>query len=117
MSHPKSTSAKAQVLDRWCEAEQRDPAEIQRSVNIGFYMGADEASAQRKRQQFEEAWADDRIEDRRGGMLLGTASEAIDQLGSFIDVGVTDLNIAFRAPYDFDAFQAFIENVMPNFTA
>ncbi|MFQ5874569.1 MAG: TIGR03560 family F420-dependent LLM class oxidoreductase [Dehalococcoidia bacterium] len=111
---PQVYKAKSQVLDRWCEVEKKNPADIQRSVNVGFYMGADEAAARRKRQEFEEIWKSEADADP-GGMLLGTASEAIEQMGAFVDAGVTDLNIALRAPYDFDALQSFIEDVMPAF--
>ena len=48
-------------------------------------------------------------------MLTGGPSEVIDQVGQFADVGVTALNIAFRPPVDWDALQAFVEEVMPKF--
>ena len=38
-----------------------------------------------------------------------------DRIGEYVDIGVTDLNIAFRAPFDFDSVQCFIEEVMPAF--
>ena len=38
-----------------------------------------------------------------------------NRIGEYVDIGVTDLNIAFRAPFDFDAVQSFIEEVMPAF--
>jgi hypothetical protein len=41
----------------------------------------------------------------------------IDQVGAFQDAGVTRLNIAIRPPVDWDALQAYIEEVMPKFSA
>ncbi|MEE9199636.1 MAG: TIGR03560 family F420-dependent LLM class oxidoreductase [Dehalococcoidia bacterium] len=111
---PQVYQAKSQVLDRWCEVEDRDPAQIQRSVNVAFYMGADEAGVQGKRREFQQVWKDE-PEELRSGVLLGTYKEAIEQVGAYVDVGVTDLNIAMRAPFDFDALQRFIEDVMPAF--
>ena len=111
---PEVYKAKSQVLDRWCEVEGRDPTEIQRSVNVGFYMGTDEAAAWRKRHELEETWTGDK-EERRSGMLSRTHEEVIERIGDYVNVGVTDLNVALRAPFDFEAFQAFIEDVMPAF--
>ena len=113
---PELYRRKVQVLDEWCEKEGRNPAEITRTVNVGFYMGADEASANRLRQEFDEKWstrAD--ADERRGGMLFGTADEVIDRIGEYADAGAQGLNIALRAPFDWDMLQCFVEDVMPAF--
>ena len=111
---PEMFAAKSQVLDRWCETEGRDPASITRSVNLGFYMGVDEADARRKHDDVESAWGGDPAY-KPGGMLFGTVAQVRDRIGEYVNIGVTDLNIAFRAPFDFDAVQCFIEEVMPAF--
>lgn len=111
---PEVYAAKNQVLDTWCDKEDRDPASITRSVNLGFYMGTNEADAIRKKEDVESAWADDPAY-KPGGMLFGTADQVQDRIGQYVDIGATDLNIAFRAPFDFDAVQSFIEDVMPAF--
>ena len=111
---PEMFAAKSQILDQWCEKECRDPASITRSVNLGFYMGTDEADARKKHDDIESAWGGDPTY-KPGGMLFGTAAQVRDRIGEYVDIGVTDLNIAFRAPFDFDAVQSFIEEVMPAF--
>ena len=36
---PEAFRHKREVLEKWCEVEGRDPTEISRSANVGFYMG------------------------------------------------------------------------------
>ena len=105
---------KVHVLDDWCEKEDRDPAGITRTVNAGFYMGADQQSADRLRNGFDQTWGP-LADDRRGGMLFGTASEVIDGIGAYVDAGAQGVNIALRAPFDWEALQVFVEEVMPAF--
>ena len=95
-------------LDRFCEEFGRDPAEIERSVNVGFYMSA---SASQASEQEPSGFA------RMGGagMLVGTPAQAIDRIGEYERAGAQGLNIAFRPPVDWEAFQAFIEEVLPVF--
>ena len=111
---PEVYKHKARVLDHWCQVEGRDPAEIDHSVNLGFYMGIDDAGARRERSRFEVYFAQhaDRF---REGTLFGTPREVIEKVGTYVEAGVPALNITLRAPYDFDAFQSFIEDVMPAF--
>ena len=90
--------------------EGRDPATIRRSVNLGFQMGANAASAERKRLA-----AASLPEWRRHGELLGTSAEVIDRLGVYVDAGLNQVNIALPGPVDWDALQAFVEDVMPVF--
>ena len=77
-------------------------------------MGVDDAGARRERSRFEVYFAQhaDRF---REGTLLGTPREVIEKMGTYVEAGVPALNITLRAPYDFDAFQSFIEDVMPAF--
>ena len=48
-------------------------------------------------------------------MLFGTASEVIDGIGAYVDAGAQGVNIALRAPFDWEALQVFVEEVMPAF--
>ena len=68
----------------------------------------DEASAASKREAL-------RGRPQEGGALTGRAQEVIDHIGVFGDAGAQGVNITMRAPFDWDALQAFIEDVMPAF--
>lgn len=121
--------SKNRLLDRLCEAEGRDPGDVWRSANVGFYMGADEKSAQRKRREFEEKWArgesgpdDPKFDANRDylsefaqGMILGTSQDAIERLGTLADMGADQVNVSVRAPFDWEGLQAFVEDVLPAF--
>ena len=96
------------TLDRFCEEEGRDPRSLERSVNLGFYMSPDAATAERQ-QERGGALA------RAGGLLTGPPSQVIDVLGEYERAGADGVNIAFRPPIDWDAFEAFIEEVLPVF--
>ena len=66
----------------------RDPAEIERSVNVGFYMSADRTAAAEKRARestFQAAMA--------GGSLVGTPAEAVDRIGEYERAGAEVLPV------------------------
>jgi alkanesulfonate monooxygenase SsuD/methylene tetrahydromethanopterin reductase-like flavin-dependent oxidoreductase (luciferase family) len=111
---PAEWQRKSRVLDAWCEKERRDPAAIARTINVGFYMGADESGAKRHEALYQKHWA----KDTRGmtGFLRGTAREARDVVGEFVAAGAFRVNIALReGPYDWEALDAFARDVMPEF--
>ncbi|MGQ4809221.1 F420-dependent glucose-6-phosphate dehydrogenase [Candidatus Entotheonellaceae bacterium PAL068K] len=97
-------------LDAACEKLGRDPATVRRSVNLHFNMGADEAGARAGRARLQKIDV-----SRHQGAITGTPQEAIDRVGQYLDVGADGLNIAFRPPIDWDAFEAYIERVLPVF--
>jgi len=95
----------ADRLDRLrieCDKEDRDCDAIETSINVGFYM-----------QTGNKARAPD-IDPR--GALAGSVTETIDRIGDYVDTGVGGLNIAFRPPIDWEALEAFISDVMPEFS-
>jgi len=85
-------------LEQACQVAGRDPAAIATSVNVGFYPGdrAPEVNPQ--------------------GSLTGSTQQMTDRIGEYQRCGVEGLNIALRPPVDWDALQAFIEEVMPDFS-
>jgi alkanesulfonate monooxygenase SsuD/methylene tetrahydromethanopterin reductase-like flavin-dependent oxidoreductase (luciferase family) len=97
-------------LVRACEKLQRDPATLQHRVNLHFHMGADEAGARVAREKLQKFPPGQRL-----GALAGTAPEVIDRVAEYMKAGVNGLNIAFRPPIDWDAFEAYIERVLPVF--
>jgi alkanesulfonate monooxygenase SsuD/methylene tetrahydromethanopterin reductase-like flavin-dependent oxidoreductase (luciferase family) len=110
---PEEWIGKSRVLDRWCETEGRDPASILRTVNLGFYLGADQSGAARGEQIFREHWGG---AEQRTGWLRGTPKQTLDMLAAFRDAGCSRVNIAFReGPYDWDALHAFADVVFPAF--
>src|SRR5215469_13775013 len=53
---PADWKHKCDVLDQWCEKEGRDPKTIMRTVNLGFYLGADARGAARGEEIFRSHW-------------------------------------------------------------
>lgn len=108
---PEEFRHKSQVLDQWCEKEGRDPTTIDRTINVGFYMGADARSAERVRHE--------RLAGAPGGEvghLVGTPAEAIERVGQYAEAGASRINIAIRPPVDWEALEAYVKEVMPAFS-
>ncbi len=93
------------VLDRHCEDLGRDPATIERSINVMFDLGRDESEL---RAQWGAMW--DRVS---GGSLHGSVEQVIDRLGQYAEAGADLVNIALRAPFDPGALDAYLADVVP----
>ncbi len=100
------------VLDSWCEKLDRDPGSIERSVNLMFMMGADQAGADRAEEALPAQWGGmaDRV---KGGALGGLPEQAMETVQRYIDAGADMVNIALRAPFDHEALEAYLTEVMP----
>ena len=96
---PAIAADRLERLKRACDQVDRDFAEIDTSVNLGFYMNSDRAP-----------------DINPEGSLAGSTAEAIDMIGAFQDAGIQGINIAFRPPIDWDNLQCYIEEVMPHFS-
>ena len=101
------------VLDRHCEDVGRDPSQIQRDVNLSFHLAASEAHRARAEAHFAEVFGAAGDAFRTRGAVTGTPPEAIDALTPYAEAGVDRINIALRPPLDWDALQAWSEEVMP----
>ena len=77
MVGPKDVTRLGEVLERHCEAIDRDPTEIQRTVHVPMRIERDEAKAKQLRGGRE--WA-----------MIGPVSFVIDRTRDFIDAGVTE---------------------------
>ena len=73
-------------------------------------MGRSAAESERFPAQYVK-----QVEKQAGGQLFGTASEVVDRIGEYADAGAQGLNIALRAPFNFEALQTFAEEVLPAF--
>jgi F420-dependent oxidoreductase-like protein len=102
----------SRVLDQWCEKEGRDPGEIARTVNLSFHLSVDRAAAERVEAELRKQWGP-AAERMLSGALLGTPDRAQETLAAYADAGAQAINIALRAPWDAEALDAYLNDVVP----
>jgi F420-dependent oxidoreductase-like protein len=100
------------VLDQWCEVAGRNPAEIERTVNLMFHLSTDAARADQVAAELTAQWGD-MAERVMGGALLRTPDDAAARVLEYIDAGAQGVNVALRAPIDDEALTAYLEAVVP----
>jgi F420-dependent oxidoreductase-like protein len=100
---PDAYAHKVGVLHEHCQDAGRDPAEITKSVNVGL------------------AWTPEALSEQFGamaefvkpGVLTGSTAQVVDRVGAYRDGGAEWVNIAMRAPFDFDGLERFATEVVP----
>ena len=100
---PDAWAHKSEVLDEHCASLGRDPATIERGVNVGMAFSDDEL-----RTQFGHL-----SDFVRPGVLTGSVPEMVDRVGAYADAGADWVILAMRAPFDRDGLERFAAEVLP----
>jgi len=101
-------------LDAWCERERRDPRAIIRTVNLGLAVGRDAADVRRQEENLRLMFGP-MTDFVRPGILVGTPAELVERIRRYAAAGAQWINLALRAPFDWDGLELFIREVMPAF--
>jgi alkanesulfonate monooxygenase SsuD/methylene tetrahydromethanopterin reductase-like flavin-dependent oxidoreductase (luciferase family) len=100
------------AIDQACEAEGRDPATLQRSINLLFMLSTNEAGAAAAERGLTEQWG--AMAARvQAGALMGTPEAAVERIAAYAAAGANGLNVALRAPWEPEALDAYLEVVVP----
>ncbi|MEQ8440283.1 MAG: LLM class flavin-dependent oxidoreductase [Ilumatobacter fluminis] len=93
------------VLDAHATQLDRDPSTIERSINLMFDLGKDEAELET---QWGAMWG--RV---REGSLHGSVEQASERIAEYRDAGADLVNVALRAPVDHDLLDAYLSEIAP----
>ncbi len=96
---------KVQVLEGHCADVGRDPASIEKAVNVGMAFSQEQAEA-----QFGAI-----LPAVQPSLLSGSVQEMTDKVGGYIEAGAEWLILAARAPFDVEGIERFASDVVPQF--
>jgi alkanesulfonate monooxygenase SsuD/methylene tetrahydromethanopterin reductase-like flavin-dependent oxidoreductase (luciferase family) len=113
---PRLYAAKRAALDEWCAAEARDPATIRRSITFRTVLAATPSATRRRRDAYRSRLGAGHP-DLAEHLDADSPEELVDLLGTYTDLGVSDLIVAFRPPLDLDTFDAIALEVLPRLRA
>ncbi len=104
---------KIEILQRCCEAEQRDCGAIEKGVLVPTAITADLSTVAPLIQGYAMYQGLSEDEARRW-MLLGTADDVCRQIDAFVAAGVSHFVVTL-SPYNFDVFERFANDVLPRY--
>ena len=81
-------------------------------MNVAFGMAMNDKGVARERAGLGREWGA-QSERIAAGSLLCTPNEAVDRVMAYVESGADAINIALRAPWDEDALDAYLGDVMP----
>ena len=87
------------VLDGWCETEGTDADRIERTINLTFNLGVDEAAVEAQRRRLAEQWGA-MAERIAGGSLLCTPDQATERILTYAEAGADAVVEKARASLD-----------------
>ncbi len=96
-------------LDELLAAEGRLPTSVRRSLMQGSVFGDNEAQLREASLYFGSSLD----ELRTNGMLVGSASEIVDQLGAYSEAGVERVMVQWLSLDDLDLLAEFADKVLP----
>jgi alkanesulfonate monooxygenase SsuD/methylene tetrahydromethanopterin reductase-like flavin-dependent oxidoreductase (luciferase family) len=91
------------------QAAGRQPADVRRSLMTGCVFGRNDAEVQRRLSDRNRT----RDDLRSRGVLVGTASEMVDQLGVLAEAGVQRVMLQWLDLDDLDGLTALAHGVLP----
>lgn len=94
-------------LTEMLKAAGREPASVKRSMMTGTRVGRDEAAV---RQKLKGKSAD---EVKAQGVIVGTATEIVDQLGRLAEAGVQRVMLQWLDLDDLDGLEAMAKDTLP----
>ncbi len=100
-------------IDQACEAIGRDPATLERSINLAFHMGATPAEADAELERIRTQWGPELTERLTAGALTGTPDQALDRIAEYRAAGADLVNIALRLPVNTEALEAYLTETVP----
>ena len=101
-----------QVLNEWCGEHNRAPESIRRGVNIAFAMATTPQKVKLERQRLRDQWANNPAQIESGALIC-TPEQAAERICEYIDAGAEAVNIALRAPWDEEALEKYLGEVIP----
>ncbi len=103
-------------LDELLQAQYRPAASIRRSLMTGCIFGREEGEVRRKIQT-RTAGKSDMDGLRQRGIIVGTSSEIVDQLGILQESGVERVMLQWLDLDDFEGLEGLAAGVLPHFRA
>ena len=110
---PEVYHEKVVALEAHCEKEKRDPATIQRSMMCSYITNTNETELQRLIKEREERQRARGRLIERGGMLIGTPRQIVEQICALEDEGVDRIMMQHLTPPSREALQMVAEEIMP----
>jgi alkanesulfonate monooxygenase SsuD/methylene tetrahydromethanopterin reductase-like flavin-dependent oxidoreductase (luciferase family) len=102
---------KEQILLEHCEAEERDPREIERTSGRGTVFIRD--SREDARREFTQAFERNGHATPWEDQPVGTPEDVAERLFPFIELGYRHLIFGFPHPYDAESMTRLIREVKP----